>query len=399
MNPLYIGWDIHRKFSKVTLAEKREDGQMRVVERVRLEHDDRQAMAQWLSRVKPGTPVALEAAFGWPWVADLVEKCGLEPHLGHPPAIRELAKHEAKGDRCDADRLARFQIRGILPESYLAPLEVRQIRERTRYRSALTKIRSGVKNRIQALLHRHGILHPYSDLFSKGGQAFLDRLELPEASRFALAGYRQLLEEVLLELGEVEQWMAENLPVDDAVRRLTAIPGIGLVLAHVIRAEIGQIDRFPSRRHLASYCGLAPLSDDSANRHGPRHCSPACNHVLRWALIEAAAGAVRATRNGSPKLHRLYDRLTHGGRTRKNEAKVAVARKLSELVYIVWTKQQPYTETPPPRPGTTRATQPTKHARRIVPPDRRRGSAKRETKRSDQPRNSMVRRKRPRVEG
>jgi hypothetical protein len=108
----------------------------------------------------------------------------------------------------------------------------------------------------------------------------LDRVELPEASRFALAGYRQLLEEVLLELGEVEPWMAENLPVDDAVRRLTTIPGIGLLLAHVIRAEIGQIDRFPNRRHLSSYCGLAPLSDASANRgagwHRPGGCGRPC---------------------------------------------------------------------------------------------------------------------------
>jgi hypothetical protein len=48
MNPMYIGWDIHCKFSKVTFAEKRKDGQMRVVKRVRLEHDDQQAMGQWL---------------------------------------------------------------------------------------------------------------------------------------------------------------------------------------------------------------------------------------------------------------------------------------------------------------------------------------------------------------
>ncbi len=147
MKALALGWDIHRKFSKVSLQEMTTEGQIGVVERARLEHYDRQAMWQWLARIPAGTPVALEAAFGWPWVADLLEEVGLEPHLAHPPAVKVLAQHEAKGDRCDADRLAKFQLRGILPESYLAPLEVRQRRERMRYRIALVRLHTGVQTR------------------------------------------------------------------------------------------------------------------------------------------------------------------------------------------------------------------------------------------------------------
>ena len=119
MSTLALGWDVHRKFSKVSLQKMSTEGQIGVVERARLEHCDHQAMRQWLSRVPAGTPVALEAAFGWPWIADLLEEVGLEPHLGHPPAIKVLAQHEAKGDRCDADRLGKFQLRGILPERVL----------------------------------------------------------------------------------------------------------------------------------------------------------------------------------------------------------------------------------------------------------------------------------------
>jgi transposase len=385
MNPQSVGWDIHRKFSTVTLAEKLPDGQMRVIERAQLEHIDRKAMKRWLSRVKPGTPVALEAAFGWPWVADLLEQAGLEPHLAHPPAVKQLAKYEAKGDRCDADRLVKFQLRGILPESYLAPPEVRQIRERTRYRMALAKIRSGVKNRIHAILHRHGIIQPYSDLFGKEGQVFLEKLKLPEASWFTLTRYVRLLAEVTAALSEVEAWMVANLPVDSIVRLLMTIPGIGLILAHVIRAEIGEISRFPSRRYLSSYSGLAPLSDDSADRHGPRHCSQACNHVLRWALIEAAGAAVRQNnQKGGQRLRRLYWRLTHGGKDCKSQAKVAVARELSELVYVIWTKGQAYTETPPPRPGTAKGAAPHTVATKRTVPKTSRGCAKSETSLSNQ---------------
>jgi hypothetical protein len=155
MNRRALGWDIHR---------------------------DKEGVQAWLSRLDPEIPVALEATFGWPWVADLLEELGHAVHLGHPPAIRALAKHEAKTDRCDGDRPGKFQLRGILPESYLAPPEVRQRRERTRYRMALAALRTGVKNRIQAILHRLGILHTFSDLFGKAGRRAHQLVDLRRCS-------------------------------------------------------------------------------------------------------------------------------------------------------------------------------------------------------------------------
>ena len=148
--------------------------------------------------------------------------------------------------------------------------------------------------------------------------------------------------------------MIENLEEDDLVRLLMTIPGIGLILAHVIRAEIGEIERFPTFRHLASYAGLAPMSDDTAGREGPRHCSTACNHVLRWAFIEAVHGVQRTKGPHGFRLRQLYARLCGQGRPkgRKSSAKVAVAHELSQVVHVVWTKRVPYTDTPPPRPGS-----------------------------------------------
>jgi transposase len=385
MNPRALGWDIHRKFSKVSLMEMSANGEIRAVERARLEHDDREAMREWLSRLDPEIPVALEAAFGWPWVADLLEELGHPVHLGHPPAIKVLAQHEAKSDRCDSDRLGKFQLRGILPESYLAPPAVRQIRERTRYRMALSRLRSGVKSRVQAILHRLGILHSFSDLFGKAGRRFLESLPLPEASHKALCGYLDVLDQIQSRIAEVEQWMEENLEVDEIVRLLLTIPGIGLILAHVIRAEIGEIERFPSQRHLARYNGLAPLSRQSADRDGPRHCSPACNHVLRWAMIEATTGLLNRKGQAS-RLKRLHARLTHGGECNKSQAKVALAHELSHLVYVVWSKHVPYSDAPPPRPGSRAQQRMQKESPTVQT-----------TLRPDQPRHPMVRRRRKAV--
>jgi len=384
MNAQALGWDNHRKFSKVSVMEQTPDGEIRAVERARLEHDDKDAMRAWLSHLDPEIPVALEATFGWPWVADLLEELGHPVHLGHPPVIRALAKHEAKTDRCDSDRLGKFQLRGILPESYLAPPDVRQRRERTRYRMALSLLRTGVKNRVQAILHRFGILHDFSDLFGKAGRSFLEGLELPEGSRQALNGYLNVLDVLTHLLDEVEQWMEKNLEEDEIVRLLTSIPGIGLILAHVIRAEIGEIKRFPTFRHLASYAGLAPMSDDTAGREGPRHCSMACNHVLRWAFVEAVHGVQRTKGPHGFRLRQLNSRLSGQGRPkgRKSSAKVAVAHELSKLVHVVWTKRTPYTDTPPPRPGSREDRRQSKESPTVKTPLR-----------SDQPRHPMVRRR------
>lgn len=350
-----VGWDIHRKFSKLSVLEKDGGEEIHVVKRMRLEHADKAALRSELAKLPPHTPVAMEGAFGWQWIADLLDELGLDPHLGHPPAIKVLAKHEAKADRVDADRLGRFWLRGIFPESYLATPEVRNLRERLRYRMALVHLRGGIKSRVQAILHRQGILHNYSDLFGVGGRKFLTTLVLPEACRAALDGWLAQIDLLDTHLEQVEAWMKQHLEEDKITQLLQTIPGIGLILSHVIRAEIGQlVERFPSRRHLTSYAGLAPLADDSADRHGQRHIAPACNHTLRWALIEAA-GCLLKCKNCPENLRRLHNRLTNYGRCNKQQAKVAVAREICELVYVLWKKGEPYREpSTPARQKTNR---------------------------------------------
>jgi transposase len=350
MSRLAIGWDLHRKFSQVSVMRLESDGELRVVERARLDHTDRDKMRHWLSRQPQGTTVAMEGAFGWQWVADFLTAAGFDPRLGHPPKIKALSSGEAKCDRRDADRCARLQLQGTFPRCYLAPPDVRLIRERTRFRQTLVEVRTEVKNRVQAILHRLGILHNHSDLFGKGGRQFLKELKLDDAYRGELDGWLSVIDVLGEQIREVEAWMNMNLVEDMVVCRIRSIPGIGLILAHVIRAEIGELTRFADRQSLSAYAGLAPLSDDSADRHGRRHISRFCNHTLRWAFVEAA-GAALHSKNCPKRLKKLHYRLTRGGDFNKNAAKVAVARELCELVYVLWKKGTSYLENPPPRPG------------------------------------------------
>lgn len=210
-----VGWDIHRKFSRLSIVQRDEQGEIRVMKRMRLEHDDRAAMQAELTKLPEGTPIAMEGSYGWPWIAGLRQALDLEPHLGHPPAIKVLAKNEAKADRVDADRLGRFWLRGIFPECYLATPEVRQLRERLRYRQAMVHVRTSIKNRVQAILHRQGLLHPFSDLFGKGGRKFLQTLALPEACRAVLDGWLAHIDLLNEHLAELETWMQAHLKEDE----------------------------------------------------------------------------------------------------------------------------------------------------------------------------------------
>src|SRR5215472_6495103 len=104
----------------LSIVQRNERDELCVVRRVRLDHRDHEAMQREVSQIPAGTAIAMEGSYGWPWIADLLQALHLEPHLGHPPAIRVLARNEAKADRVDADRLGRFWLRGIFPECYLA---------------------------------------------------------------------------------------------------------------------------------------------------------------------------------------------------------------------------------------------------------------------------------------
>ncbi len=124
----------------------------------------------------------LEATFGWGWLADELLAAGLDPHLASSRKVAawRQARGMAKSNRTDADLLS--ELWSQQPrwwEVWLAPPEVRDRREWLRYRMALVTMQTALKCRIHAVLHRHGIVHGYSDLFGTAGRAFLNLLVAP----------------------------------------------------------------------------------------------------------------------------------------------------------------------------------------------------------------------------
>ena len=143
--------------------------------------NDRETFVELLG--DPDSPhVVLEATFGWEWLAELLEEGDYDVHLAHPFRTRAIAAARVKTDAIDAKTLAQLLRTGFLPGAYIAPRELRDLRELLRHRATLTRMRSAVKNRVHAILAKHGIPREHSDLFGKGGREFLATLELRETT-------------------------------------------------------------------------------------------------------------------------------------------------------------------------------------------------------------------------
>jgi transposase len=171
----WVGIDLHRRRSQIAIID--EHGELTLQKRV---PTGRETITELLG--DPGsTHVALEATYGWEWLAELLEEAGYDLHLAHPLRTRAIASARVKTDAIDAKTLAHLLRTGFLPEAYIAPRELRDLRELLRHRATLTRMRSAVKNRVHAILAKHGIAREHSDLFGKGGREFLEQLQLRDA--------------------------------------------------------------------------------------------------------------------------------------------------------------------------------------------------------------------------
>ena len=269
----------------------------------------------------------LEATYGWEWLAELLEEAGYDLHLAHPLRTRAIAAARVKTDAIDAKTLAHLLRAGFLPEAYVAPRELRDLRELLRRRATLTRMRSAVKNRVHAILAKHGIANEYSDLFGKGGRPFLKTLELRDAPRRRLDSLLSLIEDFDREIGQTTVEIEQRAKLDDRVDVLTQIRGVGRYTAMLIIAEVGDINRFPTARHVCAWAGLTPTVRSSDGKARLGHISRQGSPALRWALVEAA----QKITTGSGPLRDKYERIAK--RRGAKIAKVAVAREILTLAF------------------------------------------------------------------
>jgi transposase len=149
---MYVGMDVHRKRSQVAIVDD-----AGVQQRNRNLANDPAKLIPVLGALAPGTPVAFEAAYGWGWLVDLLEELELEPHLVHPSRCKAIASARLKNDKVDAATLAQLLRADLLPEAWIAPQQVRDLRALLRHRAGLVRLSTSLKNRVHAVLADRGI--------------------------------------------------------------------------------------------------------------------------------------------------------------------------------------------------------------------------------------------------
>jgi transposase len=150
-----VGIDLHRRRSHIAVVD--DEGTETLSRRIQ---NDPETFLELLDSLEGETEVALEATYGWEWLAELLEGAGYDVHLAHPLRTKAIASARVKTDAVDARTLAYLLRADLLPESYIATREIRDLRELLRHRICLTQIRASLKCRVHALISRHGVIPP-----------------------------------------------------------------------------------------------------------------------------------------------------------------------------------------------------------------------------------------------
>ena len=260
-----VGMDLHRRRS--VLVRMTEDG--RKLETVRITNSPA-ALRREIAKAGKHPRVVLEATYGWYWAADVLEAAGAEVHLAHPLGVRAYSSRRVKNDQRDAADLADLLRMGRLPEAWIAPPEIRELRELTRYRHKLVQARTSVKDQVHAVLAKLGIPVTCSDLFGVHGQAWLDELKLPQPYAGKVTSLRQLAGELTAEITLLDAVLGDLLAGHEGYAAIQQLPGIGPVLAAVIVAEIGDIRRFRHPGQLGCWAGADPAAPRIGRQGDPR---------------------------------------------------------------------------------------------------------------------------------
>ena len=320
MQRQYVAIDLH--LHRSLIVTENEAGEEVSVQRI---DNDPVALSLALAEAGPDPEVAIEATYGWYWAVDQLLADGARVHLVHPNGLN-WEDRRVKNDYRDAKELVDRMRLGKLPEAWIAPPEVRELREMVRYRAKLVALRTGLKAQLKSVLAKHGLHPPVNDLWGVAGPAWLDTVELPAGYQVRIDSLRDLVAAYNREVAIMERLIASRFRDHAGYWAIQAIDGVGKTLAAVFVAEIGDVSRFASPQHLCSWAGLTPKHRESDRKVWRGKATKQGSKLVRWAAVEAISHM-----HGGPKIKADFIRIAKA--RGRNVARVAAARKLLTLVY------------------------------------------------------------------
>jgi transposase len=300
------------------------------ISRARVRPADRVGVRRFLERFAgQELEVALEATTGWRFLVEELRAVGAVVHLAEPAetAARRGNKKRAKTDRADARHHRELLLAGRLPESWIPPDHILDLRAQVRLRHTLIEQHSEWQQRIQAVLYHHGC--PQRRQLMKGdGRDWIASLALPAAARQQITVSLQMTDALDVQLAPLTKELRDYARRQTGCRALVdRYYGIGELCAVTILAELGDCRRFSNSREVVRYGGMDITVFESDRRRAPGRLSRQGPPALRWALYEAAHAARRPGSPDRDYYAQAAERL--GG----NRACLALARKLLKRCY------------------------------------------------------------------
>jgi transposase len=249
--------------------------------------------------------------------------------------VGEIAGARVKTDKEDIKRLLKLLVGGIVPEVWVPPLPVRELRAFISYRARLVTTATMIRNRLQSLLHKHNLMLSENGLLD---EAWWQRQSISRLEKIQIQQELGLLQEVEKRKAAVDEELERQSTGSTwgtHALQLMQLPGVGYIVAMTVLSAIGDITRFESAKQLAGYAGIGAGVHDSGKTHKEKKITKKGRRELRWAMVEAAWRAVRM----SPFWKEEYEK--HLKRMRKpNQAIVVIARKLLIVIWHVLSKAE-----------------------------------------------------------
>ncbi len=321
----YLAIDLHKHYVVVGGVNVQQEVVL-PPRRMDLEH-----FAEWLPKnIHPTDAVVLEATTNAWELYDQVAPYAGKTVIAHPASVKLIAGAKVKTDKVDVLRLARLLAANLVPEVWVPPQEVRELRSLIAHRSRLVRTRTAIRNRLHSVLHRHNLLPPEGLLFSDANRTWWQNLPVSAVEQVRIRqdlALLALLEPQVEELDRELSRLSNTEPWSRHTVYLMQLPGLGIVAAMTVLAAIGDIQRFPSSKKLVGYAGLGAGVHDSGQTHRTGKITKQGRRDLRWVMVEAAWVAV----NHHPYWKEQFERL----KRRKAPAKaiVVIARK---LLVVIW---------------------------------------------------------------
>jgi transposase len=302
------------------------------ISRARVAPADRDAVRTFLDRFNGSDlEVALEATTGWRFVVEELQRVGADVHLAEPAETSALKgkKKRAKTDWADARHQRELLLIGRLPESWIPPAHLLDLRARVRCRHTLSQQRTEWQQRMQAVLYHHGFPQR-RNLLTLEKREWLAGLELPAAAREQINIALQMIDVLDMLRVPFDQELRAYARTQTGCRALVdQIYGVGGLIAVTTLAELGDTRRFQNSRDVVRYAGLDITVYQSDQHRAPGHLSRQGPPALRWALYEAAQRARFPTSPDRAYYLQAAERI--GG----NRACIALARKLLKRSYHI----------------------------------------------------------------